>query len=226
MNDPSKKQEGPVEETTEENEPELSSEAPTVFPSFVSSFGRPALPSRFSFTRQPSSLQHSFQIPGRAGASLSNCFSAAEPPPEGAEPSPDVMAGERPAARRAERLRTGDTWRQEPDQEILEMKNKDRLIIYKGCGWIMEDKNHNPITRTVIPSLNSSQDNCLYSLARGDKSLGVVHEFYGVMTIQFENGDKIVFDNHGVCSISRKKDSAFLREPIRKSGGPQPWKRS
>jgi len=119
--------------------------------------------------------------------------------------------------RHTERLKTGDTLRQLPDQEILEFKNKDRLIIYKSLGWIMEDGKGNAITRQVTPSLEKPGDNSTFGLDRGGEIIAQAIEFSGITTIIFNNGDKIIFDLSGVSAISRKKDSVYLRDPIRKT---------
>jgi hypothetical protein len=170
----------------------------------------------------PRNLRTSFQIPvqgGRFGLSAPFAFD---------ESTATTMDGEKIESedsedatddstqkRRTERLKTGDTLRQLPDQEILEMKNKDRLIIYKTLGWIMEDGKGNPITRQISPSADPG-DTSTFGLDRGGEIIAQAIEFSGVTTIVFQNGDKIVFDLSGVSSISRKKESIFIREPIRK----------
>lgn len=161
-------------------------------------------------------LRTSFQMPGQARFGLSAPFAFDERTAttidgEKIEGEEDDHANG--SQRRTERLKTGDTLRQLPDQEILEMKNKDRLIIYKTLGWIMEDGKGNPITRQIGPDGDTST----FGLDRGGEVIAQAIEMYGITTIFFNNGDKIVFDLSGVSSISRKKDSVFLREAIRKA---------
>lgn len=122
-----------------------------------------------------------------------------------------------PEQRHTQRLKTGDTLRQLPDQEILEFKNKDRLIIYKSLGWIMEDGKGNAITRQVTPSLENPGDNSTFGLDKGGEIIAQAIEFSGITTVVFNNGDKIIFDLAGVSAISRKKDAVYLRDPIRKT---------
>lgn len=119
--------------------------------------------------------------------------------------------------RHTQRLKTGDTLKQLPDQEILEFKNEDRLIIYKSLGWIMEDGKGNAITRQVTPSLENPADNSTFGLDKGGEIIAQAIEFSGITTIVFNNGDKIIFDLSGVSAISRKKDAVYLRDPIRKT---------
>ncbi len=165
-------------------------------------------------------LRNSFQIPaqgGRLGLSAPFAFDertattidGEKIESEDADDDADYSSQKR----RTERLKTGDTLRQLPDQEILEMKNKDRLIIYKTLGWIMEDGKGNPITRQFSPGADPG-DTSTFGLDKGGEIIAQAIEFSGVTTIVFQNGDKIVFDLSGVSSISRKKESIFIREPI------------
>lgn len=183
--------------------------------------------------QMPRNLRTSFQMPGQGGRfSLSAPFAFDEKTAttmDGekieSEDSEDDADG-RSQKRRTERLKTGDTLRQLPDQEILEMKNKDRLIIYKTLGWIMEDGKGNPITRQFSPTADPG-DTSTFGLDKGGEIIAQAIEFSGVTTIVFQNGDKIVFDLSGVCSISRIKESIFIREPIRKFssfGSPQRYR--
>ena len=119
--------------------------------------------------------------------------------------------------RHSQSLKTGDTLKQLPDQEILEFKNEDRLIIYKSLGWIMEDGKGNAITRQISPSLENPADNSTFGLDKGGEIIAQVIEFSGITTIVFNNGDKIIFDLSGVSAISRQKDAVYLRDPIRKT---------
>lgn len=118
---------------------------------------------------------------------------------------------------RIQQLQTGDTLKQLPDQEILEFKNKDRLIIYKSLGWIMEDGQGNAITRQITPSLENPGDNSTFGLDRGGEIVAQAIEFSGITTIVFNNGDKIIFDLSGVSAVSRGNDAVYLREAIRKT---------
>lgn len=168
---------------------------------------------------QPRNLRTSFQMPTQGNRfALAATFSFDENSVTtiDGEKLPHDEDGEEGARRHTERLKTGDTLRQLPDQEILEFKNKDRLIIYKSLGWIMEDGKGNPITRQIIPSLENPGDNSTFSLDKGGNIIAQVIEFSGITTIVFQNSDKIIFDLSGVCSIARKKDAVYLREPIRK----------
>ncbi|MBX9951620.1 MAG: hypothetical protein K2Y39_20790 [Candidatus Obscuribacterales bacterium] len=161
----------------------------------------------------PRNLRTSFQMPGQARFGLSAPFAFDERTATTIDGEKiEAEEDENDSLRRTERLKTGDTLRQLPDQEILEMKNKDRLIIYKTLGWIMEDGKGNPITRQIGPDGDTST----FGLDRGGEVIAQAIELSGITTIFFNNGDKIVFDLSGVSSISRKKDSVFLREPIRK----------
>jgi hypothetical protein len=162
----------------------------------------------------PRNLRASFQMPSQSRFGLSAPFAFDER-------TATTIDGERiesedddddDSQRRTERLKTGDTLRQLPDQEILEMKNKDRLIIYKTLGWIMEDGKGNPITRQIGPDGDTST----FGLDKSGEIIAQAIEISGITTIVFNNGDKIVFDLSGVSAISRKKESVFIREPIRK----------
>lgn len=168
--------------------------------------------------QMPRNLRTSFQMPGQAGRiGLSAPFSFDERTAttiEGVKLDSEEADDDSDELRRTERLKTGDTLRKLPDQEILEMKNKDRLIIYKTLGWIMEDGKGNPITRQVNPE--NAGDASTFGLDKGGEIIAQAIEFSGVTTIVFQNGDKIVFDLSGVSAISRKKESVFIREPIRK----------
>ncbi|HNB24092.1 MAG TPA: hypothetical protein PKZ32_16860 [Candidatus Melainabacteria bacterium] len=162
----------------------------------------------------PRNLRTSFQMPSQSRFGLSAPFAFDERTAttidgEKIESDEDEEGGQR----RTERLKTGDTLRQLPDQEILEMKNKDRLIIYKTLGWIMEDGKGNPIIRQVGPDGDTST----FGLEKGGDVIAQAIEISGITTIFFNNGDKIIFDLAGVSSISRKKESVYLREPIRKA---------
>lgn len=163
-------------------------------------------------------MRTSFQMPTqRFGLSAPYAFDEKSATTIDGEKLESDEEAEENSGRRTERLKTGDTLRQTPDQEILEFKNKDRLIIYKSLGWIMEDGKGNPITRQVSPSLENPGDNSTFGLDRGGEIIAQAIEFSGITTVVFNNGDKIIFDLSGVSAISRKKDSVFLREPIRKA---------
>ncbi len=169
----------------------------------------------------PRNLRTSFQMPGqtaRLGLSAPFAFDERTATTMDGEKleSEDAAEDGESSRRRSERLKTGDTLRLLPDQEILEMKNKDRLIIYKTLGWIMEDGKGNPITRQISPSAENPGDASTFGLDKGGEMIAQAIEFSGVTTIVFQNGDKIVFDLSGVSSISRKKEAVFIREPIRK----------
>jgi hypothetical protein len=169
----------------------------------------------------PRNLRTSFQMPGQSRFGLSASFAFDERTAttiDGEKIESEEESDEEDSQRHTERLKTGDTLRQLPDQEILEMKNKDRLIIYKTLGWIMEDGKGNPITRQFGPDGDTST----FGLDRGGEVIAQAIEFSGITTIVFNNGDKIVFDHSGVSSISRKKDSVFLREPMRKTNAFRP----
>ena len=210
-----------VDSSAEEKEslPGTQEQSATFLSNLRSSYTPSVSPFGFSGASRRN-LSTSFQAPGQGGRyGLSASFSFDEN-------SATTMDGEKIAAtdeededdgqRRTKRLKTGDTLKQLPDQEILEMKNKDRLIIYKSLGWIMEDGKGNAITRQVSHSPENPGDTSTFGLDKGGEIIAQAIEFLGVTTIVFNNGDKIVFDVIGVSSISRKKESVFIREPMRK----------
>lgn len=219
MDDPSKEGDGSIEKTPPA-EGETAADSGMV--NFLHSDYSP-YSSRFAVGQPfaPRSLRTSIQLPGGtsfARTSLDTTFSTADGAVTADDGTPiEIVREDTSATRRTERLKTGDTWRREPDMETLEMKNKDRLVIYKGLGWIMEDKESNPIVRELVPGLHNTENSSLHVMKRGDAQIATAHEMFGITTLQFENGDKIVFDNQGIASISRRKDSAYIREPVRKS---------
>ncbi len=167
----------------------------------------------------PRNMRTSFQMPNqRLGLAAPFTFDESTATTiEGEKIAPEeVDDAESSPQKRTEKLKTGDTLKQLPDQEILEFKNKDRLIIYKTLGWIMEDGKGNPIVRQITPSLENPGDNSTFGLDKGGEIIAQAIEFSGITTVVFNNGDKIIFDLSGVSAISRQKESVFLREPIRK----------
>lgn len=225
MDEPSQNQESSSETPRSDDQQAAASPAPSDL-SFLRSGYSPSS-SRLSLgsPAAPRSLSTAFQLPKSTfgGPSLEKRFSLAPGDVRSSDGTPiEIEQETHDRLRHTERLKTGDTWRQEPDQETLEMKNKDRLIIYRGLGWIMEDKNHNPITRALLPGIHNGPDSGIYTLHRGDSEIGTARELFGVTTIQFTNGDKIVFDSQGLASVSRRKDSFFVREPVRKQSMSSP----
>ncbi len=184
-----------------------------------SSYTPSVSPFGFQTGNRSGNLSTSFQMPvqgGRFGLSAPFAFDESTATTIDGEKIAADEDDENDSQRRTERLKTGDTLRQMPDQEILEMKNKDRLIIYKSLGWIMEDGKGNAITRQVSQSPENPGDVSTFGLDKAGEIIAQCIELSGVTTIVFNNGDKIVFDVVGVSSISRKKESVFIREPMRK----------
>lgn len=213
--------EGLASASEEEQKPGTEEQTQAFLTNLRSSYSPQPTGLGFLGNQMSRNLRNSFQMPGQGGRfGLSAPFSFDEKTAttmDGEKIASDAADGAEDATqkRRTERLKTGDTLRQLPDQEILEMKNKDRLIIYKTLGWIMEDGKGNPITRQISPGADPA-DTSTFRLDRGGEIIAQAIEFSGVTTIVFQNGDKIVFDLSGVSSISRKKESIFIREPFRK----------